>query len=67
MQLLNPQQEHALPGAMTRLSAYLYGGGPNSQAGFTGMVAEFLTMGDRTHGCREGVYMCDGQLSGQPS
>ena len=26
MQLLNPQQEHALPRATTRLSAYLYGG-----------------------------------------
>lgn len=35
MQLLNPQQEHAQPGATTRLSAYLYGGA-DSEAGWTG-------------------------------
>lgn len=64
MQLLNPQQEHALPRAMTRLSAYLWGG-LTQRLRWTGTVAEFLTTGDETHGCREGVYTCDGQLSGQ--
>lgn len=39
MQLLNPQQEHAQPGATTRLSAYLYGGA-DSEAGGDGDVGE---------------------------
>lgn len=39
MQLLNPQQEHAQPGATTRLSAYLYGGA-DSEAGWTGMAVK---------------------------
>lgn len=52
MQLLNPQQEHALPRATTRLSAYLYGGASSEVDGWTGMVA------DETHGCREGVCTC---------
>lgn len=48
MQLLNPQQEHALPRAMTRLSAYLELRG----LGWTGMVAEFLAVGDEiAHAC----------------
>lgn len=50
MQLLNPQQEHAVPGATARLSAYLYGGA-DSEAGRTGMAVKFLTTGDGTHGC----------------
>lgn len=40
-------------------------GGPNSEAAFTGMVAEFLKLGDKVHGCSVGVYVCDGQSSRQ--
>lgn len=36
MQLLNPQQEHAQPGATTRLSAYLYGGADSEAGGAEG-------------------------------
>lgn len=61
MQLLNPQQEHAQPGATTRLSAYLYGGADSEAGGGgTGMSVKFLMVGDGTHGS---VYTRDGQLS----
>lgn len=42
-------------------------GGLTPRLGWTGTVAEFLTVGDEAQVCREGVYMCDGQLSGQQS
>lgn len=42
MQLLNPQQEHALPRATTRLSAYLYGGAELKRSGRAGVAAERL-------------------------
>ena len=52
MQLLNPQQEHALPEAMTRLSAYLYwGGGGSSDVGVNWMGARVLEVGDGVRGC----------------
>lgn len=42
-------------------------GGLTPRLGWTGTVAEFLTVWDEVHGCRDSVYMCDGQLSRQQS